>query len=144
MSDFELYPASVAGASPADFAALARALAQPGGVTLVYAPSTTTVTAPAPVNITVPLPAPVQAIPAGAASAVVAHSEPRRGYTLGEVVMCSGTTLMGAASMTELVWALLRVPALVPILGGALAVLGALTALVGAVLDARESGGGAR
>jgi hypothetical protein len=142
VSDSEFYPMPVAGASPGDFAALARALAQQGGVTLVYAPSTTTITAPAPIGATLPMPAPVQAFPSGAA--LVAHPEPRRGYTLGEVVMYSGATLMGAASMTELVWALLRVPMLVPVLGGALAVLGGLAVLAGAALDGRERHGGAR
>jgi hypothetical protein len=125
-----------------DFAALAGALRELAGVALVYAPSTTTVTAPMPVGVSLPMPAPVGAFPV--ASVPVARPEPRRGYTLGEVVMYSGMTLMGGGGLTELVWALLRVPMLVPVLGGALAVLGGIAAMVGAELDNRERDGAAR
>ena len=59
-------------------------------------------------------------------------------YTLGEVIAYSGATLMGGAVLSELVTALLRVPILVPVLGGVLALVGMLTAISGAELDNRE------
>ena len=127
-----------------DFAALAAALAERGGVALVYAPSTTTITntapfaGPSPVEVRVTGPAgPVTQAPTRAATL-----RPR--YTLGEVIACSGLTLMGGGSFSILVTALLKVPELVPVLGGSTALAGMLAAVVGFALDQRERDGGAR
>ena len=118
-----------------DFSALARTLAQQGGVTLVYAPSTTTITntthsaSPAPVEVRVASPAgPIDQAPMQSATV-----RPR--YTLGEVIAYSGATLMGSAVLSELVTALLRVPLTVHVLGGVLALVGMLTAIGRAELD---------
>ena len=115
-----------------DFAALARVLREQGGVTVVYAPSTTTITTTAPVEVRVPAPAgPIDHAPTRSAT-----QRPR--YTLGEVIAYSGMTLMGGAILSELVTALLRVPMLVPVLGGVTAVVGMLAALGGFELDHRQ------
>lgn len=45
---------------------------------------------------------------------------------------------MGGAVLSKLVTALLRVPMLVPVLGGALALVGILATISGAELDNRE------
>ena len=45
---------------------------------------------------------------------------------------------MGGAVLSKLVTALLRVPMLVPVLGGARALVGILAAISGAELDNRE------
>ena len=110
-----------------DFAALANLLRQRGGVTVVYAPSTTTITTTAPIAS----PAPAELI--GQAPTRPATARPR--YTLGEVIAYSGMTLMGGSILSELVVALLRVPMLVPVLGGVTAVVGMLAALGGFELD---------
>lgn len=121
-----------------DFAALAQALAERGGVALVYAPSTTTITgtthpaSPKPVELQIT----GSARPIDQALTQTATLRPR--YTLGEVIAYSGATLMGGAVLSELVTALLRVPILVPVLGGVLALVGMLTAISGAELDNRE------
>lgn len=108
-----------------DFAALARMLLgqQQGGVTVVYAPSTTTA----------PIASPALAELIGQAPTRPATARPR--YTLGEVIAYSGMTLMGGSILSELVVALLRVPMLVPVLGGVTAVVGMLAALGGFELD---------
>lgn len=127
-----------------DFAALAQALAERGGVALVYAPSTTTITntthpaSPAQVEVRLTGPAGPVA-PALTRAATVC---PR--YTLGEVIACSGLTLAGGGALSVLVTALLRVPELVPVLGGSTGLAGMLAAMVGFGLDQRERDGGAR
>ena len=121
-----------------DFAALARALTDQGGVTVVYAPSTTTITntapsaSPAPVELRMPSPAGAIA----QAPTQTATSRPR--YTLGEVTACSGLTLAGGGILSILVTALLNVPELVPVLGGSTGLVGMLAAVVGFTLDQRE------
>ena len=123
-----------------DFAALARALReqQQGGVTVVYAPSTTTITTTAPAAG----PAPVEVRVSGSAGAIgQAPTRPatvRPRYTLGEVMACSGLTLAGGGCFSILVTALLNVPELLPVLGGTSTLLGLLTAVVGFALDQRE------
>lgn len=121
-----------------DFAALARVLREQGGVTVVYAPSTTTITTTAPYAS--PAPLEVQApAPAGPIDHAPTRSTTQRPqYTLGEVIAYSGMTLMGGAILSELVTALLRVPMLVPVLGGVTAVVGMLAALGGFELDHRQ------
>ncbi len=127
-----------------DFAALAQALAERGGMTLIYAPSTTTITyktpaaTPAPIEVRLTGPAG----PVTQAQTEVARACPR--YTLGEVITCSGLTLTGGGVFSVLVTALLRVPELVPVLGGSTALVGMLAAIVGIAFDQRERDGGAR
>jgi hypothetical protein len=128
--------AATATVSADDFATLARHLANQGGMTLVYAPSTTTITntapaaSPAPIEVRVPAPAgPVAQAPR---------------FTLGEVVAYSGATLMGGATFSGLVSVLIRVPELVELLSGSCALLGMLTAIGGAMLDSREREGARR
>ena len=131
-------------ASADDFATLARHLASQGGMTLVYAPSTTTITntaptaSPAPVGMRLPSPAGPNVQPA---TAVVRHVSR---FTLGEVVAYSGATLMGGAAFSGLVSVLIRVPELVELLSGSCALLGMLTAIGGAMLDSREREGARR
>jgi hypothetical protein len=112
-----------------DFVALARMLReqQQGGVTVVYAPSTTTITTMTPIAS----PAPAELI--GQAPTRPVTARPR--YTLGEVIAYSGMTLMGGSILSELVTVRLRVPMLVPVLGGVTAVVGMLAALGGFELD---------
>ena len=122
-----------------DFAALAQALAERGGMTLVYAPSTTTITHAAPVAG--PAPAPVEVRVMSPARPVQAEAWPTPAlsrYTFGEVVAYCGATLMGAGILSDLVTALLRVPLLVPVLGGATALVGFLAVIAGSRLDLRE------
>ena len=121
-----------------DFAALARVLREQGGVTVVYAPSTTTITttapyaSPAPLEVQAPAPAgPIDHAPTRSATQ-------RPQYTLGEVTACSGLTLAGGGFLSILVTALLDVPELVPVLGGATGLVGLLAAVVGFALDQRE------
>lgn len=115
-----------------DFAALARVLREQGGVTVVYAPSTTTIASPASLEVRAPAPAgPIDYAPTRSATQ-------RPQYTFGEVIAYSGMTLMGGAILSELVTALLRVPMLVPVLGGVTAVVGMLAALGGFELDHRQ------
>ena len=120
-----------------DFAALARVLREQGGVTVVYAPSTTTITtalsaSPAPVELRVPA-------PAGAIDhAPTRPATVRSRYTLGEVTACSGLTLAAGGFLSILVTALLNVPELVPVLGGTTGLAGLLAAVVGFALDQRE------
>ena len=122
-----------------DFAALARALReQQGGVTVVYALSTTTITTtapsagPAPVEVWVP-------IPAGAIDhAPTRPATVRSRYTFGEVTACCGLTLAGGGFLSILVTALLNVPEFVPVLGGTTGLVGLLAAVVGFALDQRE------
>jgi len=127
-----------------DFAALAQALAERGGMTLIYAPSTTTITNTMPSAS----PAPVEAWVTGPAGPVTQASTqsarvcPR--YTLGEVIACSGLTLAGGGILSILVTALLKVPELVPVLGGGTGLVGMLAALVGFTLDQHERNGGTR
>jgi len=127
-----------------DFAALARVLAERGGVALVYAPSTTTITnttpsaSPAPIEVRLTGPAgPV-------APALTRTARPCSRYTFGEVIAYCGLTLMGGGIFSVLVTALLRVPELVPVLGGSTGLAGILAALVGFGLDQHERNGGAR
>ena len=121
-----------------DFAALARVLREQGGVTVVYAPSTTTITtttpsaSPGPVEVRVPGPAGV----VDHALTRSATSRPR--YTLGEVTACSGLTLAAGGFLSILVTALLNVPELVPAFGGTTGLVGLLAAVVGFALDQRE------
>jgi hypothetical protein len=138
-------PIEVADSSRTDdFAALAQALAERGRMTLVYAPSITTITTTAPAAT----PAPVEVRLTGPAGPVTqASTQPARvclRYTLGEVIACSGLTLAGGGVLSILVTALLRVPELVPVLGGSTGLAGMLAALVGFALDQRERDGGAR
>lgn len=127
-----------------EFATLARHLANQGGMTLVYAPSTTTITntntAPAagvsPVEVHLTGPA------GPLAPASIARPVSR--YTLGEVVAYSGATLMGGATFSGLVSVLIRVPELVEVLSGSIALLGILAAIGGAMLGIREREGGRR
>ena len=138
-------PATAAETVTGDqFTALARHLASQGGMTLVYAPSTTTITnthaAPAasvsPVDVRLTGPA----APLAPASASRAVSR----YTLGEVVAYSGATLMGGATLSGLASVLIRVPMLVPLLSGSVALLGMLAAIGGAMLDSHEREGARR
>lgn len=118
-----------------DFAALAQALAERGGLALVYAPSTTTINNAAPVAS----PTPVEVHMTGPAVPLAAtQTAARPGFTLGDVIAYSGATLMGGAAFSGLVSALLRVPELVPLLSGIIALVGMLAAIGGAVLDDRE------
>jgi hypothetical protein len=118
-----------------DFADIARVLREQRGVTLVYAPSTTTISHAAPAAS----PAPVQVrVPAPAALPTEGATQSRSGYTLGDVIAYSGATLMGGAVLSGLVTALLRVPMLVPELSGITALAGMLASIGGAVLDQRE------
>ena len=121
-----------------DCADLALALRAQHGVTLVYAPSTTTISHAAPAAS----PAPV-AVRAAAPAEPPAHTttqstQSRPGYTLGDVVAYSGATLMGGAVLSGLVSSLLAVPMLVPLLSGISALVGMLAAIGGAILDGRE------
>lgn len=129
-----------------DFAALAGALRELAGATLVYAPSTTTITNTGPVAS--PGPAPVEVrLSAPAGPVVQSATQPvqlRARFTLGEVVAYSGATLMGGAVFTGLVSVLLTVPMLVPLLAGSVALLGMLAAMAGAALDSREREGAGR
>ena len=135
-------PIEITDPSPAsDFAALAQALAERGGVTVVYAPSTTTITSTARfagLELNEAQAVGRSARPADRAPAQTEASRPR--YTRGEVIAYSGATLMGSAVLSELVAALLSVPMLVPVLGGVFAVVGMLAAIGGAELDNRERG----
>jgi hypothetical protein len=132
--------AATAPVSADDFATLARHLANQGGMTLVYAPSTTTITNTAPAAS----PAPVEVhVPAPAGPVVQAASMALR-FTLGEVVAYSGATLMGGATFSGLVSVLIRVPELVELLSGSCALLGMLTAIGGAMLDSHEREGARR
>jgi hypothetical protein len=124
-----------------DYADPARVLREQSGVTLVYAPSTTTINRTAP-N---PNPAPIEVRgPAPAALPAERATQPapsRPGYTtLGDVIAYSGTTLMGGAVLSGLVSSLLAVPMLVPLLSGITALVGMLAAIGGAALDNRERG----
>jgi hypothetical protein len=136
--------AATAPVSADDFAALARHLANQGGMTLVYAPSTTTITNTAPAASPVPVEVrmPAQAGPLAQSSAVGARHVSR--FTLGEVVAYSGATLMGGATLSGLVSVLIRVPELVELLSGSVALLGMLTAIGGAMLDSHEREGARR
>lgn len=123
-----------------DYADLARVLRERSGVTLVYAPSTTTIShaapaaSPAPIEVRVPAPAEPPA------ECATQSAQSRSGYTLGDVIAYSGATLMGGAVLSGLVTALLRVPMLVPELSGVTALVGMLAAIGGAMLDGRERG----
>jgi hypothetical protein len=121
-----------------DFAALAQALAERGGVALVYAPSTTTIT-----NTTHSAnPAPVEVCPSSPAGpltqAPTQTTQLRPWYTLGEVIAYSGFTLSAGGVLSILVTALLPVPELVPVLGGSTGLVGMLTAVIGLTLDNRQ------
>jgi hypothetical protein len=121
-----------------DYADLARVLREQSGVTLVYAPSTTTITHAAPAASPAPIEARVPA-PAGPPVHTATQSaQSRPGYTLGDVIAYAGATLMGGAVLSGLVTALLRVPMLVPELSGVTALVGMLAAIGGATLDQRE------
>lgn len=123
-----------------DFATLTRHLAGQGGMTLVYAPSTTTITNTAPGASAEPVEVRVTA-PAGAVGqAPTQTTTTRPRYTLGEVVAYSGATLMGGAVLSGLISALLAVPMLLPLLSGITALAGMLAAIAGAMLDNRERG----
>jgi hypothetical protein len=126
-----------------DFAALARALAERGGVTLVYGPSTTTINNSAPATGVEPVDVRMTGPAVPLAPAPTQPATSWSGFTLGDVIAYSGATLMGGAVFSELVTALLPVPMLVPVLGGVLALVGMLAALGGAGLDLRERHGGA-
>lgn len=121
-----------------DYADLALMLHAQHGVTLVYAPSTTTISHAAPAASRAPV-----AVRAAAPAEPPAHTttqstQSRPGYTFGDVVAYSGATLIGGAVLSGLVSSLLAVPILVPLLSGISALVGMLAAIGGAILDGRE------
>ena len=132
--------AATAAASADDFASLARHPAHQGGMTLVYAPSTTTITNTAPTAS----PAPIKVHVAAPAGPVAQRESVAPRFTLGEVVAYSGATLMGGATFSGLVSVLIRVPELVELLSGSCALLGMLTAIGGAMFDSHEREGARR
>ena len=127
-----------------DFAALAQALTERGGVTLVYAPSTTTITNTAPAASVAPVEVRMTGPAGPLAQAPTRTAASRPGFTLGDVIAYSGATLMGGAAFSGLVSALLAVPMLVPLLSGVTALIGMLAALGGATLDQHQRNGGWR
>ena len=108
-----------------------------GGITLVYAPSTTTVTGVTPVDA-------AALAPAGPVMQTMQSPRVLSRFTVGEVTAYSGVTLMGGAALSGLVFSLLRVPMLVPLLSGVTALIGMLAAIGGAALDSRERNGAVR
>ncbi len=127
-----------------DFAALAQALTERGGVALVYAPSTTTINNAAPAANVAPVEVRMTGPAGQLAPAPTGTAASRPGFTLGDVIAYSGATLMGGAAFSGLVSTLLAVPMLVPLLSGVTALIGMLAALGGAALDQHERNGGSR
>jgi hypothetical protein len=123
-----------------DYADLARVLREQRGVTLVYAPSTTTISHAAPAASPAPVQVRVSAATGLPADTTTQSAQSRPGYTLGDVIAYSGATLMGGAVLSGLVSSLLAVPMLVPLLSGVTALVGMLSAIGGAMLDGRERG----
>ena len=127
-----------------DYADPSRVLREQGGVTLVYAPSTTTITNTVPAGSPAPLEMRAPALAGPLAQLSTMTAQPVSRYTLGELVAYCGATLMGGAALSGLVAVLIRVPELVPLLSGSVALLGMLTAIGGAMLDIREREGARR
>lgn len=123
-------PVELVDPSRADgFATVAQVLGERSRVALSYAPSTTAINTVA------------RCAASGPVSQAPAQSSPQRPrYTRVGAIAFSGITLMGAAVLGELVAALLRVPMLVPVLGGVVAVVGMLTAISGFAFDGCERG----
>jgi hypothetical protein len=131
----ELYPDPVRGYVAPDLgAALARLSEEGRGVTVVYAPSTSTTTIHA-----APVPAPY-AFPAGIAptpqppTAAGVASPARRTYSLGEVVAYCSTSVLAASSVAGIAWLICRSP----LPAGLLAALAALGVLAGTGMVHRE------
>jgi hypothetical protein len=82
--------------------------------------------------------------PAGPLAPAATRTASRAGFTLGDVIAYSGATLMGGSALSGLVSALLRVPELVPLLSGVIALVGVLAVFGGATLDQHERNGGWR
>jgi hypothetical protein len=126
------YPVPSEVRAPAELAVLlARAAGSEGGMTLVYAPSTTTVTAPVGgPALAWPLPPsqPPTVLRGGAAY--------RRSYSLGELVAYCGATALGSGAGLAIGW----LTWCSPLPAGALAVLGALGSLGGVWMDHAERG----
>ena len=118
-----------------DFAALAQALAERGGMTLLYAPSTTTITNttqsahPTPVEVRLPGPA-GPLTPVSMAAATGSASPYRRLFTRGELVAYCGASVLGGGGAAGLAWLLWPTP----LVAGLLSALGVLTAFTGTLM----------